>query len=83
MREYLNTSDEYVSHVLRIAAKALAEAYQSSYDMPKDMGDGWIGVRIGVHPECHMVKPKKDVDEALRRLLDLSKECKQLFNSSK
>lgn len=68
-REYLNTSDPYVSEFLRLAAKALAEAYQSSYDMPKDLPDGWIAIRVGIHPECHKVAPKLNAEDSLRRLL--------------
>ncbi|MBU2789223.1 hypothetical protein HFQ13_13610, partial [Acidithiobacillus sp. VAN18-1] len=50
-REYLNTNDEYVYDILRIAAKAIAEAYQTTYDAPKDLPDGWIGIRVDINPE--------------------------------
>ena len=69
-REYLNTSDEYVSDILRLAAKAIAEAYQTSYDMPKDLPDGWIGIRVDILPERLTAKPITNANVALERLLD-------------
>lgn len=74
-REYLNTSDEYVSEILRLAAKAIAEAYQTSYDMPKDLPDGWIGIRVDILPERLTARPKRDANVALQRLLNLSRDA--------
>ena len=71
-RKYLNTSDEYVSDILRLAAKALAGAYQTSYDMPKDLPDGWIGIRVDILPERLTARPAMDADTELQRLLDLA-----------
>ena len=74
-RKYLNTSDEYVSDILRLAAKALACAYQTTYDYPKDLGDGWIGIRVDILPERLTARPGMDETAAyqgLQRLLNLA-----------
>ena len=71
-RKYLNTSDEYVSDILRLAAKALACAYQTTYDMPKDLPDGWIGIRVDILPERLTAKPTGDADAELLRLLNVA-----------
>ena len=79
-REYLNTSDEYVSEILRLAAKAIAEAYQTSYDMPKDLPDGWIGIRVDILPERLTARPKRDANVALQRLLNLSRDAQDTIS---
>ncbi len=79
-REYLNTSDEYVSDILRLAAKAIAEAYQTSYDMPKDLPDGWIGIRVDILPERLTARPKRDANVALQRLLNLSRDAQDTIS---
>ena len=71
-RKYLNTSDEYVSDILRLAAKALAGAYQTSYDMPKDLPDGWIGIRVDITPEHLTARPRMDETAAYQGLQRLS-----------
>ncbi|MBU2720087.1 hypothetical protein HF563_12030 [Acidithiobacillus ferridurans] len=70
-RKYLNTSDEYVCDILRLAAKAIAEAYGTSYDCPKDLPDGWIGIRVDILPERLAARPIMNANVALERLLDL------------
>ncbi|MBN6739845.1 hypothetical protein JKG47_04725 [Acidithiobacillus sp. MC6.1] len=70
-RQYLNTGDEYVSDILRLAAKAISEAYQTSYDMPVDLPDGWIGIRVDLIPERLKAVPQRDAGDALQRLLDM------------
>ena len=79
-REYLNTSDEYVSDILRLAAKTIAEAYQTSYDMPKDLPDGWIGIRVDILPERLTARPKRDANVALQRLLNLSRDAQDTIS---
>ncbi len=71
-RKYLNTSDEYVSDILRLAAKALACAYQTTYDYPKDLGDGWIGIRVDILPEHLTARPRMDETAAYQGLQRLS-----------
>ncbi|MBN6742574.1 hypothetical protein JKG47_19070 [Acidithiobacillus sp. MC6.1] len=70
-REYLNTGDEYVSEILRLAAKAIAEAYQTTYDMPVDLPDGWIGIRVDIQPERLKAVPHRHAGHELQRLVDL------------
>ncbi|MBU2796480.1 hypothetical protein HFU75_06840 [Acidithiobacillus sp. VAN18-2] len=70
-REYLNTGDEYVYDILRIAAKAIAEAYRTTYDAPKDLPDGWIGIRVDINPERLKAVPHKDAKDALQGFLNL------------
>lgn len=79
-REYLNTSDEYVSDILRLAAKAIAEAYQTSYDMPKDLPDGWIGIRVDIHPDRLTAKPKRDAYAVTQRLLNQFRDAQDTIN---
>ncbi|BDB14042.1 hypothetical protein [Acidithiobacillus ferrooxidans] len=69
-RQHLNTSDEYVSDILRLVAKALAEVYGTSYDYPKDLPDGWIGIRVDISPERLTAKPIMPPDLTLNRLLN-------------
>ncbi|MBN6739905.1 hypothetical protein JKG47_05025 [Acidithiobacillus sp. MC6.1] len=70
-REYLNTGDEYGYDILRIAAKAIAEAYQTTYDAPKNLPDGWIGIRVDINPERLQAVPGTDAKDALQGFLDL------------
>lgn len=72
IRDHLNTSDEYVSEILRIAAKAIAAAYQTTYDMPKDLPDGWIGIRVDISPEQFKATPKGDANVLLQKMLQRS-----------
>jgi hypothetical protein len=70
IREYLNTSDDYVRDVLHIAVKSISLAYRTSYDPPRDLPDGWIGVRIDIPFHRFKVKPERDADEILQRLIN-------------
>ncbi|OCB03917.1 hypothetical protein BBC27_05735 [Acidithiobacillus ferrivorans] len=81
-RKYLNTSDECVSDILRLATKALACAYQTTYDMPKDLPDGWIGIRVDILPERLTGKPTGDANAELQRLLNVAPWTKT-WNASK
>ena len=71
-RRYLNTSDEYVADILRLAAKAISEAYGTTYDYPKDLGDGWIGIRVDIRPERLTARPILDESAAYQELRRLS-----------
>ena len=74
-RRYLNTGDEYVADILRLAAKAISEAYGTTYDYPKDLPDGWIGIRVDIPPERLAAKPVRDeeaVYQGLQRLSNLA-----------
>ena len=71
-RRYLNTSDEYVADILRLAAKAISEAYGTTYDYPKDLPDGWIGIRVDITPEHLTARPRMDETAAYQGLQRLS-----------
>ena len=77
-RKYLNTSDEYVADILRIAAKAIACAYQTTYDYPKDLGGGWIGIRVDILPERLTARPTGDADAELQRLLNVATRTRNM-----
>jgi hypothetical protein len=70
IREYLNTSDDYVRDVLHIAVKSISLAYRTSYDPPRDLPDGWIGVRIDTPFDRIRIEPARDADEILQRLIN-------------
>ncbi len=70
-REYLNTGDKYVSDILQLAAKALSRAYQTTYDPPKDLSEGWIGIRVDVQPERLKAMPHGNAGTEMKHLLDL------------
>ena len=74
-RMHLSTSDDYVAHILRMAAKAISEAYRTTYDYPKDLPDGWIGIRVDFPRDRLTARPRLDEADAfqgLQRLLDLA-----------
>lgn len=71
-RKYLNTSDEYVADILRLAAKAISEAYGTTYDYPKDLPDGWVGIRVDITPEHLTARPRMDEAAAYQRLRRLA-----------
>ncbi len=70
VREHLNTSDDYVRDILHIAVKSISLAYRTSYDPPRDLPDGWIGVRIDTPFDRIRIEPARDADEILQRLIN-------------
>jgi len=47
---YLSLNDKDVELLVRAAAKAMAEPNRGSYEY-KDLGEGWIGIRVFVDPK--------------------------------
>lgn len=70
-RRYLGIADAGVDDVLRLAAKALAEAYGATYDPPEDLPDGWVGFRVDLEERHILAAPKRNACMELQRLLDL------------
>jgi hypothetical protein len=72
-QKFLGVEDDGVDLVLRLAVKALSEAYGMFYDHPQNLPGGWIGFRVDVGDRDLRVVPKRNACNELQRLLDRNK----------